>query len=398
MKGYRYIAAAAAMALMCGCSGDNINEVTTTEASEITYETTQQTTTESISVTFAETEPEITEAAMTETAVPETEVTETEVTVPLKENQIEYRDNNVSVLMEFTGAEELKYYPRAAKLSEYRDYYYVLHSYFTVENLSEKSFDFIPQKMIIYGRKNNSRWDMMPITEKDTGLEAADSFYTIESGKSVSFNVDFIGEKKCIENANEIKYAYELYCGTDNIDYKTLNNVNLAGGVHLDNRTAVKKAVSAALTAQAEKTTAPKALTPKDGEYSVTTPKNSYCFTVESINNGSYIKVSLRLQCLTGEAEVFEPDMFRLTQKGGDDCMPHEWHFDEELVKSLPETCEIEGVSDTLYGYPFDLYIRPDGSAEYDMYFFTANDNVEDYYMFSYNGKNDVFESIIKIR
>lgn len=395
MKKYRFIAVIGVMAVMCSCSEQRIDDLSAPETSVSISETAaQETTADIITVTFAETEADISEAAVTEAALPETELTEAEI----KENQIEYRDKNVRVLMEFTGAEELNYYPKAAAMASYRDDHYVLHSYFTVENLSKKSFDFIPQKMIIYGRHDRVSWYMLPITQDNTGLEASDGYYTVESGEKVSFNVDFVGEKDCIEYANEIKYVYELKCGMQNVDHTTLNNVEAAGNIHLDNRFAVKKAVSAALAVQEENKTAPLPLTPSDGEYSVTTPKNSYCFTAESINDGSFVKVALRLQCLTGEAEVFEPNMFRLTRKGGKDCFPNYWGFDRELVDRLPDEYEIKGVSEKLYGNPIKLYIRPDGTAEYDMYFFTGNEDAEDYYMFSYDGENDVFESLINLK
>lgn len=382
MKRYGVIALMAVTAVICGCAGERIDEAKTSESIS-------ETTAESISVTFAQTETEAPKTAVTKTEIPDS-------APKLNDNQIEYRDKKVSVLMEFTGAEELGFYPKAANMPQYHEQDYVLHSYFTVENLSEKSFDFIPQKMIIYGRHNKVSWDMTPITRSGTGLAASDGYYTIEPGEKVSFNVDFIGEKNCIEYADEIKYIYESICREENVDYTKLNNVKAAKGLHLDNRIAVKKAVSSALTVQEEKKTVSVPLAPKDGEYSAATPKNSYCFTVENINGGQYMKISLRLQCLTGEAEVFDPVMFRLTDVYGNKKHPSAWRFDEELVKRLPETYEIAGVSETLYRYPSDLYIRPDGTAEYDMYFFTANDNTEDYYMFSYNGKNDVFQSIFE--
>lgn len=141
------------LAFLCGCSYKENTEQTT---EKVTSEST-----ESMTVTFAETEP-------SETSAPET--SQTEATTVLKENQLEYRDKNIAVLMEFTGADSLLYYPHALALPSYSEDDYVLHSVFTVENLSKKSFDFIPQKMIIRGSNNNSPWDMLPVTENDEGL------------------------------------------------------------------------------------------------------------------------------------------------------------------------------------------------------------------------------------
>lgn len=400
MKKYRRFIISAALLLLCGCGDEQMQESFTETAEDTSFSHTAAVSemsaseTESITFSFAVTETEMLSEKEETTAPSETAEA---VTEKLSDNQLEYKDKNLSVLMEFTGAEELKYYPKAVKLSEYSDNEYVLHSRFTVTNLSDKSFDLIPQKMIIYGRHKDSRWDMMPITRSDTGLVAADNYYTVEPEESVEFALDFVGKRQCIEYANEIRYAYIVKRSYENIDYEALNNVTAAENFQISDRLAVQKAVSAALDVQAENSSEPRPLTPIEGEYSVTTPKNSYCFTVESINDGAYIKLSLRLQCLTGEAEVFEPNKFRLTRKGDHSIFPHWWSFDAELVEKLPEREEISGVSDPVYNYPFELYIRPDATAEYVMYFFTSNDDIGDYYMFSYEGSNDEFECIISI-
>lgn len=377
MKRIFIIAAAALM--LCGCTK---NQEQPSETAEVT--------TESVTVTFAETEPSETTAPVTE---------QTEVTIVLKDNQLEFKGKKINVLMEFTGAEPLHYYPNAINQQYYSSTDHILHARFTVTNTYRKSFDFIPQKILIRGSRYNSRWDMKPITESGTGLVASDKYYSLEPEESVTFDIDFIGPKDCIEYANEIVYAYEVIFTYNNVNYKELNNVDIAKEFHMTNRTAIKKAVSSALDISND-VPLPFKLTPEEGEYLVNTDKNSYCFSVEKA--GNYIKVHLRLACLTGEPEIFNPNGFKLVQmENGLECgreHPLYFAFDLTLCESTPTLyykSGENGFTEDIYGYPFDLYIRPDGTAEYSFYY-SVEEGAE-FGKFIYEGENDSFEKEIEL-
>ncbi|MCH5349192.1 MAG: hypothetical protein J1E40_07705 [Oscillospiraceae bacterium] len=389
----RRIIALILLMLFCSCESSDSSSETSVMVSGVTSsETISETNNETeIPIVFAKAETEI---PTEETTVSETEETEGQETERvLADNQLEYSTKNIYILMEFTGVDELGYYPQAANHQlKYLEDDRVLHSNIQITNLSERSFDFIPSAIIIYGRLKNTSGCMSPVNKKDTGIKTADIF-NIDPGETVSFDVDFVGDKICVESAYEIKYS------ASSTKAKEYNNTAL-GSFDITKRTAVKKAVSAALDIQKASEVTPAMLTPREGEYSVNTPKNSYCFTVEPVDDGRYIKVELRLQCLTGEPERFEPLRFRLTRKGDYHTSSHDWCFDELLTGTLPDVSQanISGVTGTLYNNPFYLSVRSDGSSECTMYFFTANDNVEDYYMFSYDGENDFFECIINIK
>lgn len=320
MKKRLAAAFAASLVLMCGCTDKGgLEEDSETAASE------------SITVTFAETEP-------TETEPPQTETPE------LKENQLEFRSMDIAVLMEFTGAEPLNHYPKAVKLAEYREDDYVLHAVFTVENLTYKSFDFIPQKMLLHGRDHGSSYTMLPITENDTGLIASDGYYTIESDESVSFKIDFVGDKECVKCADRISYYPDLHFYKNNIDADGLNNVSVASPLEIEDRITVKNAVRKAL-----------------------------------------------------EITENEPLPFRFVPSDGKSYMPLCRSFDEALVQSpkIDKEITVNGESVTLYDYPSELYLRSDGTAEYDMYF--SCEQGEDYDGFIYEGENDSFDERIEI-
>lgn len=375
----RIIPIIALLALLCGCLQ---NEEQPTEASA------EETASESITVTFARTEPSETSAP----AAPETE----ETTV-LKENQLEYRDKNIAVLMEFTGVESLMYYPHALIYPEYRDTDYVLHSVFTVENLSETGFDFIAQKMIIRCGGNSS---MMPVTADDTGLVTSDKYYSIEPGENVTFNIDFVGDKESIERAEEILYAYVVNYNHNNFNYKELNNVTAAKDLDITERAAVKKAVRCALEIT-ENAPPPFQFVPSDGDYTINTEKNSYCINVEKIRPDGYvcdyIRVDLQVRSLVG-AQVFEPNKFQLVRAGGKLIHPDDYSFDEALVSS-PKPCEtviINGEEVIFYDYPFNLYLHPDNTAEYSFYYSCNED--DEFYGFIYDGENDSFEKGIEVK
>ena len=386
------------LCLLCGCENESVPvevtgaDVSETAAASTTVPESSVTASERASVSFApaETAPEKTEAASSET---------TEAAI-LAENQLDYSGRDFYLLMEFTGAESLQYYPRAVKLPNYRDDDFVVHSKLTITNLSEKDFDFIPQKMVLSGKNNRNSGTMMPISARDTGLAASDSYYTVEAGETVSFDVDFVGDEVCVDYTYKIMYNAVGFCEPNNVDPDELNNVS-AAKFEITKRSAVKNAIRAGKDFQEKKTSAPSELVPREGEYSVLTHKNSFCFTAEPVLDGSYIKVALRVQCLTGEPEIFNPRRFRLYRTADKYSAAYRWEFDILLAGgSTPEVKnDLEGVSGTLYATPWELSVRSDGSAEYTMYFQSSTYEPSEYYKFCYDGEKgeDVFECIINM-
>lgn len=385
------------LCLLCGCENGSVPaEVISADISDITEaanvpESSESTdsTAERASVTFAAAETEPPEEKETETSLTENR---------LAENQLEYSGRNIYILMEFTGVESLQFYPRALNLSMYWNDDFVLHSKITVTNTSKQSFDFIPQKIVIHGGNKDSGGSMIPISARDTGLVASDSYYTVGAGETVSFDADFVGDEVCIDHAYRIMYQTYGHRQYNEINAEELNNAS-AAEFEITKRSMVKNAIRAARSFKENRDSALSALTPREGEYSVLTHKNSYCFTAEPIVDGKYIKVVLRLQCLTGEPETFRPHRFKLyTAK--DHSSPYRWNFDTTLASSEPEIKnDMEGINDTLYAAPFELSVRADGSAEYTMYFYSLFCEPDEYYKFCYEGEKgeDVFECIINM-
>lgn len=383
---------------LCGCEKESFPEES---GSAETSETSAVTTVPESSET-AETETSLSENQSAENRLAETQPAEIQpAESQLAENQLEYSGENIYVLMEFTGAESLLYYPRALNLSMYRDDDYVLHSKITVTNISEKSFDFIPQKLSLNGRHKEDSGFMTPITARDTGLAASDGYRSVGAGETVSFDVDFVGDEVCLDYADKIRYSTVGFHYYNNVDADGLDNASAAEFDISDikDRSRIKNAVRAAKAFQAENTAAPSELVPAEGEYSVLTDKNSYCFTAEPVADGDYIRVALRVQCLTGEPEVFEPVKFRLYRTGEYSTGAHDWSIDPLLTRMFYVDTEksIKGVSEPVYSSPWDLYVRSDGTAEYTMYFFSANNEPSDFYKFCYEGENDAFECFINM-
>lgn len=385
---------------LCGCENrESVPAETSAGITETAAVSTVHEISETVSgrsaVTFA---PAETETFLSEVQPAEIQPAE----ISLAENQLDYKGRNFYLLMEFNGAEPLKYYPKAVSPSKYRGDEYVLHSKFTITNLSKESFDFIPQKIVLYGRHKNNGGTMIPISERDTGLVASDGCYTVEAGDTVSFDVDFVGKEICIDYAYRILYSAEGIREPNNVDPDKLNNVS-AAKFDITKRIKVKNAVKAARNLQEERNSVPEALVPREGEYSVLTHKNSYCFTAEPVADGRYIKIALRIQCLTGKPETFNPRKFKLYRTADDYERVYRWSFDPLLVKMLSDKGienDLEGVSDTLYDTPWELYVRSDGSAEYNMYFVPAYDaDPSEYNKFCYEEENggDVFECMINI-
>ncbi len=381
--------------LFCGCAENEISATSVTDISEISEETTATTeetteriteatteeTTKEITVSFPETEASLTE-------IPET----TSVTEPvLNENQLYYSDKNIEVLMEFLSAEEILYYPRAYAAYYYKKDNYVLHTRFTVTNPTEKSFMFSPSFLYIFGANGHSRGTMLPISKKNTGLISSDVSYDIAPNESVSFDADFIGEKVCIEYAYKISYDY-----TDRSDNAKDLSAKPFKEFRYDDRVKIKPAVRAALLHENEKAKNAACLVPKKNEYSIQTDENSCCFSINKTGNENYIRINVRIQCLTGHPERFDPGGFRLVKGRGDYDTPSAYGIPHALLEQDHDKYEISGIGDDLLSYPFDIYVGPDGKAEYDLYYFLDSDSEEnEYYMFEYIGENDEFKCYI---
>lgn len=240
MKRYKkfIISAVVTAMLFGGCSADE----------SIVYPETQQSTDSTVITEEAVTVITETEAAAEETTAETTETTEeTEEEFICADNQLLYEDSYISVLMEFTGAQELTEYPDAAECYEYRKKDHVLHAVFTVTNNSMKEFDFVPESIIIYAAEKNSSWYMMPNTVYDIGIERADSCFRLKPEEQISVKLDFVCERECIENADEIKYI-DIKAGlSEDIVFSELKNKYIPKRLHITDRLAVKKAVSAVL-------------------------------------------------------------------------------------------------------------------------------------------------------
>ncbi|MBQ8569478.1 MAG: hypothetical protein IJ446_09715 [Oscillospiraceae bacterium] len=242
MKRYRkfILSAVVTAMLLSDCSADK-GEV---------YPETQQSRDSTVITEEAVTVITETETADAETATAittEETAEETEEEFICADNQLLYEDSYFSVLMEFTGAQELTEYPDAAECYEYRKKDHVLHTVFTVTNNSMKEFDFVPESIIIYAAEKNSSWYMMPNTVYDIGIERADSCFRLKPEQQITVKLDFVCERECIEHADEIKYI-DIKAGlSEDIVFSELKNKYIPKRLHITDRLAVKKAVSAAL-------------------------------------------------------------------------------------------------------------------------------------------------------
>lgn len=317
-------------------------------------------------------------------------VKEEERAVILAENQIDYSGENFYLVMGFTGCEPQKHYPNSVSYSPEAISSYIIHSNVTVTNLSDDSLLFFPDSFIIYGRHNNHGGAMLTISDPESGLADTEYYYAVKAGETVSFDVDFYGDGVCTE------YAYEIYYrAADSKGYEYVSaedkSAAAAESFRMNKRTAVKNAIIAGNAIASEKRGTPQVLVPREGEYSVLTQKNSCCFTAEPINGEDYVRVALRLQCLTGEPEFFNPHRFYLYDTDGNKHYARCWSIDTCLTKD-PEVSEkrIKGVSETLYKMPFwKLAVRPDGTAEYTMYFSVSSDELNKIFKFVYDGSDE---------
>lgn len=363
--------------LLCGCA-DETEDIMTESV------TAAETQTE-LSFSFAQTEP------------PETEPTETSVNVTEPaENVLYFGNKNAVITMEFTGAESLMYYPDMLVYQKYRESDYVLHATVTVENLSDKSFDFIPQKFIISAHSGGGTGVLCPVTENTDFLVVSDKYYSVGAGEQISVNVDFIGTRKTMENADKIVYYPEIH-RYNNIDAKELDNAFFLKRLCTEKRYDVSRAVGMALEIT-DNAALPYQFVPSDGDYVINTEKCSYCIDIDRVRPDGYIedyiRADVKVRSLSG-AQKFVPNGFRLVRADGKLIAPSQYCFDSSLAESPKEfeTITIEGEKVIFMEYPFELYVHSDGTAEY--YFFYRDG---EYHGMVYEGENDSFEKGIEVR
>lgn len=314
----------------------------------------------------------------------------------LKDNQVEYRSDKLTVLFEFTGAEYLIYYPLAADMYEYDEWDSVLHATVTVTNNSNKDTDIIPQNFIIYGEGIGY---MSPVTKTDTELIASTGYYTIKPDETVSFDIDFVGDSNVIENAEKIRYADESNKSCSDVDEKQLKNH--CRQFDVTDRLAIQNAVKRAKELTEEGLGFPDILLPDENERMIVTDNFSYCYSMEPALGGKYVRLKLRVKCLTGYPGYFTPIDFRLTTADDESDTPSYWSCDRALLSDECEPYEHLSEEGDLFSPPFEVSVGTDNTAEYIMYFPVDSNHGyvwSDYCVFSYNGENDSFKEYFTLK
>lgn len=313
----------------------------------------------------------------------------------LKDNQVEYKSDKLTVLFEFTGAENLIYYPLVTKMNEHDEWDSVLHATVTVTNTSNKDMDIIPQNFFIYGERSGC---MTVFSETGTELIAATGYYTIKPDETVSFDIDFVGDSEVIDNAKKIRYGDEYHPFYNDVDEKQLKNQ--CRQFDVTDRLAIQNAVKAAKELTEEELGFPDILLPADDEQMIVTDNYSYCFSVEPISDGKYVRLRLRLKCLTDYPGYFTPIDFRLSTADDESDTPSYWSCDRSLLSREPKLIDVFPEEGELFQAPFEVSVGSDKTAEYTMYFRVDSNNGyvwTDYRIFSYSGKNDSFKEYFTI-
>lgn len=332
--------------------------------------------------------------------VSETEITTQKVIPPEKmplvpeEGQHYYEDKRISAVIEFTGAESVRCYPKdiyGGTNMVNRDYAYVFFADLSVKNISNKSFDFIPQDMWLRDEHNQAFY---PVDYEKTNLTTFNGMTTVDPGEVYTVSMNFVGRfDGSGDSGTMIKeimyYPHETreYTDDEGMLRKPVNasaaedlhfiNEDMSSLLPEDIQTWLDKQLNG--TAITEKVNQP--LAPQAGEYSVTTDTMSYCFKITPIDDGNYVQVDLRMQNLTDYARLFYHRDFRLVFADGSDIISRDVSCDKSYLKDVETRNAIKGAVGVteIYEMPFQYFtMDTDGYGEYTLFFFTGNDSIAD--------------------
>ena len=382
-----FVAAAAAVLVIAAVnlkSGDEEEIVESiTAMTEILTTVTSETTAVTTSEISAETE-ETTEKIIPPEKMP---------LVP-EEGQHYYEDKRISAVFEFTGAESVRCYPKdiyGGENMRNRDYAYIFFADFSIKNISNKSFDFIPQDMWLRDEFNQGFY---LVDYEKTNLTSFNGMETLEPGEIYTASLNFVGRfdgsGKSGTMINEIMYyPHETWahCDDEGVLREPVNSA-VAKDLHFINEDRssllpddiqlwIDKQLNG--TAVTEKVNQP--LVPQAGEYAVTTDTMSYCFKATPIDGGNYVQVDLRMQNLTDYARLFYHRDFRLVLADGSTLISRDVSCDISYLDDIETGAPIKGAvgATEIYNMPFQYFtMNTDGYGEYILFFFTANENIGD--------------------
>ena len=311
-----------------------------------------------------------------------------------EEGQHYYEDKRISAVIEFTGAESVRCYPKdiyGGTNMVNRDYAYVFFADLSVKNISNKSFDFIPQDMWLRDEHNQAFY---PVDYEKTNLTTFNGMTTVDPGEVYTVSMNFVGRfDGSGDSGTMIKeimyYPHETreYTDDEGMLRKPVNasaaedlhfiNEDMSSLLPEDIQTWLDKQLNG--TAITEKVNQP--LAPQAGEYSVTTDTMSYCFKITPIDDGNYVQVDLRMQNLTDYARLFYHRDFRLVFADGSDIISRDVSCDKSYLKDVETRNAIKGAVGVteIYEMPFQYFtMDTDGYGEYTLFFFTGNDSIAD--------------------
>lgn len=374
-----------ALILLCSCGNENsdvllsdITQYTETDVTEtLTKSTKSEAETETeISIVFPKKETDIYKKTIKSETEPE-----------IQENQVLYSDNQKEILFEFIDTEHLENYRNTMRNTVYKITDRVVHSHIVLTNKSKKDFTILPGDFGLNGRKNNERYSMTVYEDNYGETAYHERYYVVCPGETVEFDVDFIGDKECIDCAERIYYK-----GLDYITSINGEKIELPEDLppfvkqfSSENRYSVRDAVKTTLDAEKERTDNITVPMPQEHEYTARTEQNYYFVSAKYSKDKNYIIMKMRVQQTTTDSQMFRTHDFFVENSEGVTERVLYWDIDGSLIYGSYEKEYFENIGLDLYeSVPFEVPVGKDGYEEYMLVFSDKENENKGRYTFIY--------------
>lgn len=375
--------------------------------------------TEQVEITEAQTEIVLTEMIVTEVpAVPETEavtaaetigekaeeaviepVTEEKMPLEPTENQFYFEDENISAVFEITDVKPAKLYARDmySKFGTDNEAF-VFFGNLTLKNISDESFDFIPQKLFL---KSSGGQKFCPVAYYDSNLTVYDSYETVDCGEVYTTELNFAGSFK--GGTADIKSAYySVRNKNGEADAELLSNAGLAEGMMFRGEESIitdeiKEKLLAQINGDARRNETGTPLIAEAGEEDMTAGGISYCWRANVIDGGNTLRVDMRAKNITDYAEVIDISGFSMYPFSYKDA-------DAERIYPYAVSADPSEIyPDNFYDASHSTYCADnavaafgeDGYTEFSLFFSWNSSNTEDQYFCYKNDRGGNFSSFL---
>lgn len=316
-----------------------------------------------------------------------------------EEGQLYFEDENISAVFEITDVKPAKLYARDMYIQFGTDNEaFVFFGALTLKNISDESFDFIPNKLFL---KSSGGQKFRPVAYRDSNLTVYDSFETVDCGEIYSTELNFAGSFK--GSTADIKSAYYSTRNNNGEEIKeSLSNTSIANGiVFKENKSIItdeiKEKILAQINGDTKRIETKEPLIAETGEEDMTAGGISYCWHASVIDGGNTLRVDMRAKNITDYAEVINIDgfsMYPFSYKDADAERIYPYAVSADPSEIYPNIF-LDGSQSMYHADNAIAAFGEDGYTEFTLFFDWNSNNSQDHYFCYKNNRGGNFSSFL---